>query len=122
MAHTTSSYYRDRLGFEPEYESQMQAQQHTSVTKSSLYTSSRTSQEVRSSSSHTGREVAHSHNGSSSQAAAAANGSSSQVQHYSSHHSSQSQQQQQLSKQDNHGVYEESMTKFKGLSPLLENT
>ena len=46
MAHTTSSYYRDRLGFEPEYESHLQAnsQQQTSVTKSTLYTSSRSHQ------------------------------------------------------------------------------
>ena len=91
MAHTTNIYYRDRLGFEPEYESQLQnSQQNTTVTKSTLYTSSGTTRSY----------------SSKSAAAYTSSSSTAAVEQQQHHH--------QSSSNVSHGVYEENLTKFKG--------
>ena len=123
MAHTTNIYYRDRLGFEPEYESHLQAnsQHQTTVTKSTLYTSSTSKTAAASSSSVTGavsgtvrsyssKQQSH-HSGS---AVSAGNGT---VQTQSSSQSMVDHQ--QSSNNSSHGIYEENLTKFKGLSENL---
>ena len=117
MAHT---YYKDRLGFEPEYESRLQqssSQHQTSVTKSTLYSSgiSQSSTQQRSSNYQTKATV---HEASHSASASSNNHySSSRIQHGSSeNHSSGALESTQHSTSGGagHGVYEENLTKFKG--------
>ena len=97
MAHTTNIYYRDRLGFEPEYEAHLQSsQQNTTVTKS-IYTSgsSRSYQQSSYSTNQGVEERQQQVTTSSSTAIASANST--------------------------HGVYEENLTKFKGAYSISRN-
>ena len=117
MAHT---YYKDRLGFEPEYESRLQqssSQHQTSVTKSTLYSSgvSQSSTQQRSSNYQTKATI---HESSQSAVTSSNNHySSSRIQHGSSennHSTSGALESTQHSSSGAHGVYEENLTKFKG--------
>ena len=123
MSHTTNVYYKDRLGFEPEYESrlaQSSSQQQTSVTKSTLYSSGLTassSSAIRSSSQSQTKATVH-HQSTSHSSTSNNHYSSSRDQHQAittgnSHHSSAALDSTQHNVSA-HGVYEENLTKFKG--------
>ena len=126
MSHTTNVYYKDRLGFEPEYESRMQqssSQQQTSVTKSTLYSSNvSASSTVRSSSQSQSQTKATVHHQSASHSSASnnhySNGSNQQAIKSSNSHSATADSSQHVS---GHGVYEENLTKFKGPSNFVIN-
>ena len=127
MAHTTSGYYRDRLGFEPEYESRLQqssSQQQTSVTKSTLYSSGLTAasstSRQQSSTSQTTKAAVHqasyqssssNHYSSSRDQQAITTGADSTIR---SNHSTALDTTYQSGSGSSHGVYEENLTKFKG--------
>ena len=123
MAHTTSVYYRDRLGFEPETEGRRQySQQQTTPTKTQYMssTSAVASSSSRYSSSHIG-------NGSGN---GGGNGSAPYEESMSSHHIQHDQRHQKsITAGSGHGggggsgvpggaasqgMYEENLTKFKG--------
>ena len=122
MSHTTNVYYKDRLGFEPEYESRMQqssSQQQTSVTKSTLYSSNvSASSTVRSSSQSQTKATVHHQSASHSSASNNhySNGSNQQAITSSNSHSATADSSQHVS---GHGVYEENLTKFKGPSNFV---
>ena len=115
MSHT---YYKDRLGFEPEYESRLQqsSSQQTSVTKSTLYSSG-----LSASSKSTSQTKATVHHQSSAHHSTSTS---------NNHYSSRDQQHAITSSstgngvhtgQDSssHGVYEENLTKFKGPTEFI---
>ena len=115
MSHTTNIYYKDRLGFEPEYESRLQqsSSQQTSVTKSTLYTSG-----LSAASKSTSQTKATVHHQSS-----AHHSTSTSNNHYSSrdqqHAITSSSTGNGVEQSSSHGVYEENLTKFKGPTKFI---
>ena len=114
MSHTTNVYYKDRLGFEPEYESRLQqssSQQQTSVTKSTLYSSGISASSTARSSSQTKATV---HHQSTSHSSTSNNHYSRDQQHAITTGNSHSTALESTQHSSSHGVYEENLTKFKG--------